>query len=125
LLNRTAPTVLYPLSLHDALPICPVARERFSRSLSTDKQMRGEGVLLARRVLADSGARARVGQRRTTREGGISMRQIIRKDERGLALPMAVLLLLVLTSLMLAFVSLAQTEPMIAKNNLLATQARA
>jgi hypothetical protein len=38
---------------------------------------------------------------------------------------MAVLLLLVLTSLMLAFVSLAQTEPMIAKNHLLATQARA
>src|SRR3989454_1198578 len=103
----------------------PVARERFSRSPSTDKQMRGEGVLLARRVLANSDARARVGQRRTTREGGISMRQIIRKDERGLALPMAVLLLLVLTSLMLAFVSLAQTEPMIAKNHLLATQARA
>src|SRR2546426_7292142 len=103
----------------------PVARERFSRSPSTDKQMRGEGVLLARRVLANSDARARVGQRRTTREGGISMRQIIRKDERGLALPMAVLLLLVLTSLMLAFVSLAQTEPMIAKNHLMATQARA
>ncbi len=53
------------------------------------------------------------------------MRQIIWKNERGVALPMAVLLLLVLTSLMLAFVSLAQTEPMIAKNHLLATQARA
>ena len=53
------------------------------------------------------------------------MREIIWKNERGLALPMAVLLLLVLTSLMLAFVSLAQTEPMIAKNHLLATQARA
>src|SRR3989454_12348627 len=53
------------------------------------------------------------------------MRHIVCKNERGLALPMAVLLLLVLTSLMLAFVSLAQTEPMIAKNHLLATQARA
>jgi len=53
------------------------------------------------------------------------MRQIVWKNERGLALPMAVLLLLVLTSLMLAFVSLAQTEPMIAANHLLATQARA
>jgi len=53
------------------------------------------------------------------------MRETIWKNERGLALPMAVLLLLVLTSLMLAFVSLAQTEPMIAKNHLLATQARA
>ncbi|PYN48548.1 MAG: hypothetical protein DMD95_03110, partial [Candidatus Rokuibacteriota bacterium] len=53
------------------------------------------------------------------------MREILWKNERGLALPMAVLLLLVLTSLMLAFVSLAQTEPMIAKNHLLATQARA
>ena len=53
------------------------------------------------------------------------MRKIIWESERGLALPMAVLLLLVLTSLTLAFVSLAQTEPMIAANHLLATQARA
>jgi hypothetical protein len=53
------------------------------------------------------------------------MRQIFRTDERGVALPMGVLLLLVLTSLMLAFVSLAQTEPMIAANHMLATQARA
>ena len=53
------------------------------------------------------------------------MRETIWKNERGLALPMAVLLLLVLTSLMLAFVSLAQTEPMIAANHLMATQARA
>src|SRR6266508_393208 len=103
----------------------PVARVSLSRSLSTDKQMRGEGVLLARRLPIDSGGRACVGQRRTPREGGISMRQIVWNNERGLALPMAVLLLLVLTSLMLAFVSLAQTEPMIAANHLLATQARA
>src|SRR6058998_2118024 len=108
----------------------PVARVSSSRSLSTDKQMRGEGGLLARRLptgsgARDSGARACVGQRHTTRERGISMREILWKNERGLALPMAVLLLLVLTSLMLAFVSLAQTEPMIAKNHLLATQARA
>src|SRR6266851_3248255 len=103
----------------------PVAHVSFSRSLSTDEQMRGEGGLLARRLPIDSGAGACVGQRHTTRGRGISMREIIWKNERGLALPMAVLLLLVLTSLMLAFVSLAQTEPMIAKNHLLATQARA
>ncbi|HYT82152.1 MAG TPA: hypothetical protein VEK86_01785 [Gemmatimonadales bacterium] len=53
------------------------------------------------------------------------MRQSVWKDERGVALPMGVLLLLVLTSLMLAFVSLAQTEPTIAANHMLATQARA
>lgn len=53
------------------------------------------------------------------------MRQSVLKDERGVALPMGVLLLLVLTALMLAFVSLAQTEPMIAANHMLATQARA
>jgi hypothetical protein len=45
-------------------------------------------------------------------------------DERGLALPMALITLVLLTSLMLAFVSLSQTEPIIAANHLRGSQAR-
>ena len=45
-------------------------------------------------------------------------------DERGVALPMALITLALLTSLMLAFASLSQTEPIIAANHLRGTQAR-
>jgi hypothetical protein len=46
------------------------------------------------------------------------------KDERGIALPMAMMTLLLLTTLMLAFGVLAQTEPVIAANQLRVAQAR-
>ncbi len=46
-------------------------------------------------------------------------------DERGVALPMALITLALLTSLMLAFASLSQTEPIIAANHLRGSQARA
>jgi hypothetical protein len=52
------------------------------------------------------------------------MRSIAR-DDQGVALPMALLTLALLTSLMLAFASLSQTEPTIAANHLLGTQAHA
>src|SRR5918994_1027213 len=44
--------------------------------------------------------------------------------ERGIALPMALLTLLLFSSLSLALASLAQTEPTIARNHLLAARAR-
>jgi hypothetical protein len=50
--------------------------------------------------------------------------QIIR-DDRGVALPMAMLVLVLLTTLMMAFAMLAQTEPVIAHNQNRAAQARA
>lgn len=46
-------------------------------------------------------------------------------NERGVALPMALLTLLLLTALMLAFTTLSTTEPVIAGNQLHASQARA
>jgi Tfp pilus assembly protein PilX len=46
-------------------------------------------------------------------------------DERGVALPMAMMTLLLLTTLMLAFAVLSQTEPVIAANQLRVAQARA
>src|SRR5688572_11606276 len=46
-------------------------------------------------------------------------------DERGVALPMALMTLLLLSTLMLAFAVLAQTEPIIATNQLRVAQARA
>ncbi|MEX2146068.1 MAG: hypothetical protein WED01_03550, partial [Candidatus Rokuibacteriota bacterium] len=46
-------------------------------------------------------------------------------DERGVALPMAMMMLLLLTTLMMAFGVLAQTEPVIAANQLRVAQARA
>ena len=45
-------------------------------------------------------------------------------DQRGVALPMALFTLALLTTLMLAFASLSQTEPVIAANHLRGTQAR-
>jgi hypothetical protein len=45
-------------------------------------------------------------------------------DERGIALPMALMTLLLLTTLMLAFAVLSQTEPVIAANQLRVAQAR-
>jgi len=45
-------------------------------------------------------------------------------DQRGVALPMALLTLLLLTTLMIAFAALAQTEPIIAANQLRTAQAR-
>lgn len=46
------------------------------------------------------------------------------RDERGVALPMAMMTLLLLTTLMLAFAVLSQTEPVIAANQLRVAQAR-
>lgn len=46
-------------------------------------------------------------------------------NERGVALPMALITLVLLTTLMLAFAVLSQTEPVIAANQLRVTQARA
>jgi hypothetical protein len=46
-------------------------------------------------------------------------------DQRGVALPMALMGLALLTPLMLAFAALSVSEPVIASNQLLATQARA
>jgi cytoskeletal protein CcmA (bactofilin family) len=46
------------------------------------------------------------------------------RDERGVALPMAMIILVLLTTLMLAFAVLTQTEPVIAHNQMQATQAR-
>ncbi len=45
-------------------------------------------------------------------------------DQRGVALPMALFTLALLTTLMLAFASLSQTEPVIAANHLRGSQAR-
>jgi len=47
------------------------------------------------------------------------------RDERGVALPMAMMVLVLLTTLMLAFAVLSQTEPVIAHNQMRAAQARA
>ena len=47
------------------------------------------------------------------------------QDQRGVALPMAMMTLLLLTTLMMAFGVLAQTEPVIAANQLRVAQARA
>lgn len=46
------------------------------------------------------------------------------RDERGLALPAALIALLILSSLMVAFVFLSQTEPVIAANQARVAQAR-
>src|SRR5882672_9189977 len=45
-------------------------------------------------------------------------------NERGVALPMALITLVLLTTLMLAFAVLSQTEPVIAGNQLRVSQAR-
>src|SRR4051812_10638147 len=47
------------------------------------------------------------------------------RNERGVALPMALITLVLLTTLMLAFAVLSQTEPVIAANQLRVSQARA
>ena len=47
------------------------------------------------------------------------------RDQRGVALPMAMMVLVLLTTLMLAFAVLSQTEPVIAHNQMEAAQARA
>ena len=46
------------------------------------------------------------------------------RDERGVALPMALMSLALLTTLMLALASLSRTEPVIAANHLRGSQAR-
>jgi Tfp pilus assembly protein PilX len=46
-------------------------------------------------------------------------------DDRGVALPSAIMTLVLLTSLMLAFAALTTTEPLIASNHLASAQARA
>ena len=45
-------------------------------------------------------------------------------DEQGVALPMALMSLALLSTLLLAFASLSLTEPLIAANHLRGTQAR-
>src|SRR5437667_10621888 len=47
------------------------------------------------------------------------------KDERGIALPMAMIVMAILTSLMIAFALLATNETLIASNQVGSTQARA
>ena len=47
------------------------------------------------------------------------------RDQRGVALPMALLSLALLTTLMLAFATMSRTEPLIAGNQLRVSQARA
>lgn len=54
-----------------------------------------------------------------------SMKRAFWHDERGVALPMALLTLVLLTTLMLAFAAMSQTEPLIAGNQLRVSQARA
>jgi Tfp pilus assembly protein PilX len=46
------------------------------------------------------------------------------RDQQGVALPMAMIVLVLLTTLMLAFAVLSQTEPVIAHNHMRAAQAR-
>src|SRR5678816_4694824 len=46
-------------------------------------------------------------------------------DERGIALPMALLALLILSTLVIAFALLASSEPLIATNQKMVAQARA
>jgi hypothetical protein len=46
------------------------------------------------------------------------------RDQRGVALPMAMMVTVLLTTLMLAFVVLGESEPVVARNQLRATQAR-
>ena len=53
----------------------------------------------------------------------MSLAHILR-DDRGVALPMALIVLVALTTLMLAFAVLTQTEPVIAHNQLRGVQAR-
>jgi hypothetical protein len=54
----------------------------------------------------------------------MKLAEIIR-DDRGVALPMAMIVLVLLTTLMMAFALLAQTEPVIAHNQHRTAQARA
>jgi Tfp pilus assembly protein PilX len=54
----------------------------------------------------------------------MTTRQILR-DERGVALPMAMIVLVLLTTLMVAFALLARTEPVIAHNQQRTSQALA
>jgi Tfp pilus assembly protein PilX len=56
--------------------------------------------------------------------GRMNMFETVR-NERGVALPMALITLVLLTTLMLAFAVLSQTEPVIAANQLRVSQARA
>ena len=44
-------------------------------------------------------------------------------NQRGIAMPMALLCLVILTSLMVAFVLLAQSEPDIANNHMMSARA--
>src|SRR5438045_2189371 len=54
------------------------------------------------------------------------MRAILRRfDERGIAMPLALITLLILSGLVVGFSALAATEPTIAGNQLATTQARA
>ncbi|MBI2207432.1 MAG: hypothetical protein HYU41_26670 [Candidatus Rokubacteria bacterium] len=46
-------------------------------------------------------------------------------DERGIALPMAMIVLVILTALTLAFTSLGKSEPLIARNHSMSAQSRA
>jgi hypothetical protein len=46
-------------------------------------------------------------------------------NERGMALPMTMIVLTIITTLAMAFLALAATEPMIANNHMLSAQARA
>ena len=57
--------------------------------------------------------------------GGVGRMRRLITSERGVALPMALITLVLLTTLMLAFATLSQTEPIIAANQLRVSQSRA
>src|SRR4029077_17239447 len=61
---------------------------------------------------------------RRTEMGVMGIRTTI-TNERGVALPMALITLVLLTTLMLAFAVLSQTEPVIAATQLRSSEARA
>ena len=63
------------------------------------------------------------GNASAARRGAASPRHG-RLDERGIALPMALIFVALLTTLMLSFAVLSQTEAVIGSNHMLATQAR-
>src|SRR5262249_45352554 len=54
----------------------------------------------------------------------MSGRMLIPQDKRGVALPMVMMVLLILSTLVVGLSALSATEPTIAGNHLMATQAR-
>src|SRR6266849_1658737 len=57
--------------------------------------------------------------------GGLHLNVGMLRDQRGIALPMALLALLILSTLVISFALLATSEPLIATNQKMVAQARA